>query len=133
MISYHIYSLYVENFTQNMTATITKPQVTLSAKQRMQKFGNLNQRYTEKEADQKMKGIQKIYLLLRITQVLKLYSVRFQSLSISISAIETAKDIINMVMYISFGPVFILFFCFTWKKVDIYTRSESLVLIIFVQ
>ena len=33
--------------------------------------------------------------------------------------IQAAKDTVNMAMYISFGPVFIIYFCYSWKKVTI--------------
>ena len=54
------YLFYVDNSTHIITPTTHKPLVTLSANQRMQKFGKPKERYTEKQADQKMKGIQKM-------------------------------------------------------------------------
>ena len=42
----------------------------------------------------------------------------------NISDIENATDIMNTVLYLSFGPVLILYFCYSCKKVIIIFENE---------
>ena len=51
---------HVDNVLRNITPTILKPLTTLTAEQTLRKLEilqKLEERYPEKEADQKMKGI----------------------------------------------------------------------------
>ena len=108
----------------NTTLTKSKSVVALAVEQKLQKIGKIKERYLERQADQKMKGNRK-YILVWACYI---FSIQWQSIRYRqkvnsffyYSAIQSSKDIMNMVMYISFGPVFILYFCFSWKKVNIY-------------
>ena len=54
-------SLYKENALRNITPTRPKPLETVTLEQQLKKLGKLKElkeKYPEKEADQKMKGIQ---------------------------------------------------------------------------
>ena len=71
--------LYLDNATQNTTQTTSVPLVRSSAEQRMQKLReqltknvsqsieSLRERYPEKQADKKLKGIQQIFFVLIMT------------------------------------------------------------------
>ena len=120
-------SLFVDHTPRNITTTSPKPIRILSAKQKLQNFGKLKEleeRYPEKQADEKKKGIQRISPLCVFQIFIKFQyqSVIFRlNCNLLTSAIQSATHIINMAMYISFGPVFILYFCYSWTTVSLST------------
>ena len=56
--------------------------------------------------------------------------VKFTFCVVFIPAIQASTNIMNMVLYISFGPVFLIYLSYSWKKVNVYEFSVSLVFII---
>ena len=50
--------MHTDNTPRNNTTTTAKPVAALTAEQKLQRLGKLNEIYLEKEADKKMKGIQ---------------------------------------------------------------------------
>ena len=127
-LSYNL--LYTDHAPSNSTSATPKPQETLTADQRLPSFKKLKlskERYPEKEADKKMNGSQNVYLVLcfeHISIKISIYGMlnTFLAFDFSTSAIQSSTDILNMAMYISFGPVFILYFCYSWLKVNVYTK-----------
>ena len=125
-------SLHIGDAPRNITPTMAKPLATLNLKQKLQRLGKseeLKENYPEKEADQKMKSSKRnifsryctyiyfIKLIMFISYILVTHNFNMSF----IPAMQSSKDIINKVMYISFVPVFILYLCYSWKKVNVYT------------
>ena len=115
-----------QGYSNDSLAKITTPKTVITTKNPV-KLGRLPKSDEEKHADRKMQGgfqyICKFCICWFQDWYLSILSMTL-ILNFKFSAIQHAKDIMNTVLYLSFAPVLIIYFCCSCKKVNWAFQSE---------